>query len=351
MIYSKEYIDPTRSGPMAVLTPQTSLICAENKPEALYAYRIRPQGTAMAQDRVILGIVLMLGFCLTAPMIDVSSKLATSTLPVAEITTARFVVQAALMMPICLALGFGIGFPVRLLARIAWRAVCLIASTYCFVAAVEHMPIADALAIAFVEPFILLILGRYLFNDEVGPRRIVASLVGFLGSLLVIQPSFVTFGLVALYPLGTALFFAFYMLVTRSLSRDMHPVPMQFHTSTLAIVICLPFIGVGWWLDLPLLAPLAPQGWAWLWLFGVGASSAVAHMMMTFALRFAPSATLAPLHYLEIVSAAVLGYLVFDDFPNALTWVGIAIIVGSGLYIIHRERLARRPADLIPPEV
>ena len=77
---------------------------------------------------------------------------------------------------------------------------------------------ADALAIAFVEPFVVLILGSFLFGDEVGPRRIAASAVGFGGALLVIQPSLAAFGYVALWPLGTAFFFAFYMLVTRAIS-------------------------------------------------------------------------------------------------------------------------------------
>jgi len=74
-------------------------------------------------------------------------------------------------------------------------------------------------------------------------------------------------------------------------------------------------------------------------------------MMMTIALRFAPSATLAPLHYLEIVSAAVLGYLVFGDFPDALTWTGIGIIVASGLYIVHRERITAKRGSVILPTV
>ncbi len=65
-------------------------------------------------------------------------------------------------------------------------------------------------------------------------------------------------------------------------------------------------------------------------------------MCMTYALKFAPSATLAPLHYLEIVAAVALGYLIFNDFPNPLTWAGIAVIVSSGLYIIHRERMVAR---------
>lgn len=293
----------------------------------------------MHPDRILTGMALMLGFCLTAPLIDVASKLATTNIPVGQITTARFVVQAALMLPICLALNYSLKIPPGTLFKLSLRALFLILSTYTFVAAVQYMPIADALAIAFVEPFILLILGHLLFKDEVGPRRIGASIVGFGGSLLVIQPSLAAFGLIALWPLGTALFFAAYMLVTRSLGGQMHPVPMQYHTATVAMVICLPVMILANGSQIPSLDPVLPHGLDWLWLFGVGAASAFAHMLMTYALRFAPSATLAPLHYLEIISASTIAYFVFGDFPDALTWAGIGIIAASGLYIIHRERV------------
>jgi drug/metabolite transporter (DMT)-like permease len=98
---------------------------------------------------------------------------------------------------------------------------------------------------------------------------------------------------------------------------------------------------------IPSLDPVMPENLDWLWLFGVGAASAFAHMLMTYALRYAPSATLAPLHYLEIISASVMAYLVFGDFPNALTWAGIGIIAASGLYIIHRERITARAGKLV----
>lgn len=293
-------------------------------------------------DRILPGVVLMLAFCTLAPLLDVSSKLASATIPVAQIVTARFLVQGMLMLPVVLAMGLTLRVPPRALAHVTLRAVFLIFSTFSFVAAISVMPVADALAIAFVEPFILLILGRFLFRDEVGPRRIAASAVGFLGALMVIQPSLVTFGLVALWPLGTAFFFAFYMLSTRAVAGYMHPVAMQFHTSWTGLLMCLPVMiltnGTGW-VDFD---PVWPTGLAWLWLFGVGFWGALAHMCMTYALKFAPSATLAPLHYLEIVSAVALGYWIFGDFPNALTWAGIAVIVASGLYIIHRERVTAR---------
>lgn len=290
-------------------------------------------------DRILPGVALMLAFCAIAPLIDVASKLATATVPVGQVTLARFVVQGVLMLPILLVMGQGLHLSRRAMRLTLWRALASILSTFTFVWAVKHMPLADALAIAFVEPFILLLMGRLIFGDEVGPRRIAASAVGFMGALLVIQPSFVTFGWVALLPVVTAFSFAGYMLLTREASRAMTPEAMQFHTAWVAGAICLPVLVLAEGSGIPTLDSVMPQGLAWAWLAGVGVAATISHMFMTYALKLAPSATLAPLHYLEIVSAAALGYLVFGDFPNALTWAGIGVIVASGLYIIHRERV------------
>lgn len=306
----------------------------------------------MQQDRIPLGTAFMLGFCATAPLIDVCSKLAAQSLPVGEITLARFAVQAALMVPIVLAMGQSFRLRGRALKLTVMRALVSIVSTYCFVAAVREMPIADALAIVFVEPFIILGLGWLMFGEQVGPRRIAASGVGFCGALLVIQPSFAEFGAVALFPLGTAVGFALYILITRRLSPLQHPVEMQFHTALTAVLLWAPVLWFTSDLGLPDLTLLRPEGIAWGWLFGVGAAATFSHMLMSFGLRLAPAATLAPLHYLEIVSSATLGYLVFGNFPNALTWAGIGVIVASGLYIIHRERVvARHPAPVPEPRL
>ena len=308
-----------------------------------------PQTTAGNTDRILLGVFLMLAFCVLAPLLDVASKLATATLPVGEIVTARFVVQAGLMLPVVLLMRLDWRVNRRMLGLITARAFLLMISTYCFVAAVAVMPIADALAIVFVEPFILLVLGKFLFGDEVGPRRIIASTIGFLGALLVIQPSISAFGWVALFPLGTALTFAFYMLITRQMSRSLHPVTMQLHTAIAGSMLCLPLV---WLFDgsgIKELDAIWPRGLEWLWLFGVGFWAACSHMCMTYALKFAPSATLAPLHYAELIMAVMLGYLIFNDFPNLMTWPGIFIISGSGLYIIYREQVNAR-VKVTPPK-
>jgi len=301
-------------------------------------------------DRVLPAMALMIGFCITAPLLDVFAKLAAETIPVGQITAARFIVQAALMLPLCWFVGQSALIARAQLPLMTARSVCLLAATYCFIAAIRVMPIADALAIAFVEPFIILLLGYLVFRDKIGPRRVMASAVGFGGALLVIQPSLAAFGWVALYPLATAFTFAAYMIITRGLSKTVGPMTMQFQTALFATVLCLPILALGNGSGLSDIDPVWPQGIFWVWLIGVGVAAAASHLMMTYALGMAPASTLAPLHYLEIVTAVILGFLIFGDFPNWLTWIGIAIIVGSGLYVIYRERQDGRQIAPLPAQ-
>lgn len=306
-----------------------------------------PPGAAVNSLR---GPLLMVAFCITAPLLDACSKLATDMIPVGQIVTARFVFQGLCMLPIILAMRLDWRAGRGDLALLLLRAACLIISTYCFVAAVQFMPIADAIAIVFVMPFILMFLGKFIFGNPVGPRRIAASVVGFVGALFVIQPSLANYGMVALFPIGCALSFSFYEVATQAMSNRVHPVTMQLHTSLAGAAICLPIMWAFNGSGIIELDPVIPDRLNWLWLFGVGFWAAVSHLCMTVAMKYAPAVTLAPLHYLELPMAVLLGYLIFGDFPNALTWVGIIIIVGSGLYIIHRERLTGNQARAMLPE-
>lgn len=293
-----------------------------------------------------MGVAMMLAFITIAPLIDVCSKIAVQEVSVTQVTFMRMAVQAVLMAPVVLLLRQSWSVSRGMAGLLALRALMLIGSTYAFVGAVRVMPIADALAIVFVEPFLLLILGFLLFKEHVGPRRIAAAGVGFVGVLLVIQPNWAAFGLVALYPLICAVFFAAYILFTRRIAREVAPEVMQLHTAWMGVLWMLPVLTLGHGGGVTLLTLSHAASPIWAALMGVGVAATVSHMAITYALRFAPSATLAPLHYLEIVSAVFFGWLVFGDWPNPLSWAGIAIIVASGLYIILRERALAREARL-----
>ena len=132
-------------------------------------------------DRILPGVAMMIAFCTLAPLIDVFSKLAAQEVPVGVVVLGRGLVQAVLMAPVMVVMGLSLRMDRRTLGLTALRALMLASSTYCFVAAVRVMPIADALAIAFVEPFLILVIGRFAFGEQVGQRRIIACVVGFLG--------------------------------------------------------------------------------------------------------------------------------------------------------------------------
>ncbi|MDR9393797.1 DMT family transporter [Roseovarius sp. SYSU LYC5161] len=298
--------------------------------------------------KTTLGIVLMIAFSLLAPLQDSAAKLIGGAVAVGVIATTRFVFQAALLMPLAAAFGW-LHRPDGAEAGLhAARAVLLLVATAFFFIALRYMPIADSIAIFFVEPFILTLLGGLLLGEPIGPRRYVACSIGFAGALLIIQPSFQEVGPVALLPLVTALCFAFYMILTRRMATRMHPITLQAYTGLAALGIALPVL---WAFDGSGVAALDP---AWpgardLWLLVLlGVVATLGHVCISFALSLAPASLLAPIQYLEIVSATIFGFYIFGDLPDALGFAGIALIVGSGLFVFFRERhLQRRPAP--PP--
>ncbi|KUF11233.1 DMT family transporter [Pseudoponticoccus marisrubri] len=302
-------------------------------------------------DQTTLGIVLMLGFCILAPVMDAFAKATPEIVPVPQILAFRFAIQVVILLPLAAAMGLALRVTWRDAALHLARAGTVLVATGFFFTALRYMPIADAISIFFVEPFILTLLGALFLSEPVGWRRLTACAVGFGGALLVIRPSFADLGAVSLLPLATAALFAVYMLMTRSMSQRLSPLVLQGHTALAACVLVIPPLI---WLDgsgATLFDPVWPEGRARWTLLGVGVVATISHLFLTFALRLAPAGTIAPLQYLEIVGATLIGYLAFGDFPTPLTWVGIAIIVAAGLYVFERERRleARAKAPAPPP--
>ncbi|WP_322882756.1 DMT family transporter [Sinorhizobium medicae] len=303
---------------------------------------------AIDQNRISYGLTLMVLSVLLSPLIDIFSKLAVATVPSAEITAIRFLLQVAFILPIVLLRGTVLDLTWRKSALHALRGGLLVVTMLSFVTALKVMEVADAIAIFFVEPIILTILGSIFLKETIGWRRYTACGVGFLGSLLVIQPSMQEVGLIALLPTVAAFGLAFFLLVTRMVAQSEDPWSMQFHAGIWGGLFCLVLLWCGEGTGSAVFDPVWPDGRALYHLLGVGVVATIAGVLGVYAYRAAPASVLAPLQYLEIVSATIFGWLVFGDLPDALKWLGIAIIIGSGLYIIWRERQAHKTAS-IPP--
>ncbi|MEL6915687.1 MAG: DMT family transporter [Pseudomonadota bacterium] len=296
----------------------------------------------MADNRPFLGVVLMLGFCILIPVSDALAKILGATLPVMLIVLVRVATQGLLLVPLSRAVERRFWPGRRHLGAIVLRTLLYIGGLSTMILALRYLPLADAVAIAFVMPFIMLILGHWFLGEEVGARRIGACVVGFAGTLMVIQPSFQEVGAAALLPLCVAVLFALFMLVTRHLSQAVKPIAMQALSGLIACAILVPLLGLGTrlgWADLSF-APVT--GAEAVMLAGMALIGTVAHLLMTWSLKFAPSATVAPMQYLEIPFATAVGFLVFGDLPDGLAATGIVVTMAAGLYVILRER--RRPA-------
>ena len=299
---------------------------------------------ALPDARISSGIALMALAMMITPLLDLFSKLAAEDASPATITAARFIVQALLMLPIVLVTGAWRQMDWQGSLFHAGRALSLTVGMIAFVTALKYMQLAVATAIFFVEPIILTVLAAVVLKEHVGWRRMSACTVGFVGALIVIRPTFADIGPVALLPLITATCVAITAMMTRMRAHRENPYAMQLQMAAWGLVLILPLLGLGHAFKIDLLMPTVTEGRTILWMVLAGTAAALAGVLSTFAYKFARAAVLAPLQYLEIVAATLFGWLVFADFPDAVKWLGILIIVGSGLFIIWRERrLASTP--------
>ncbi|PTX56738.1 EamA domain-containing membrane protein RarD [Litoreibacter ponti] len=295
-------------------------------------------------DRPFLGILLMIGFCLLAPLGDALAKLLGATIPLIQLLFTRFGVQTIVLIPLALATGRALRMSPRVFRLTVIRSVLHIIGIGAMFTSLRYLPLADAVAIAFVMPFIMLLLGRYVLGEEVGSRRIYACIVGFIGTLFVIQPSFAEVGLPALLPLVVAVDFALFMLVTRQVAKEADPISLQAVSGLVASVLLGLLFLVPGLSQLEPFALVSPDGRELTMLLAIGLLGTFAHLLMTWSLRFAPSATVAPIQYLEIPIATVVGFAIFGDWPNGLALIGIMITIAAGLYVLARERTLSRVA-------
>ncbi|SSC67354.1 DMT family transporter [Ciceribacter selenitireducens] len=297
-------------------------------------------------DTTLKGMALMAGCMLVLPFMDAIAKYMANVegMSPGQVNFYRFFFQVACILPFLFAIQGRSALSAKRPGLNLLRGLLHGAASLMFFTAVKYMPLADVFAIYFVEPFILTALSAVFLGEKVGWRRWLAIVVGFGGAMIVIQPSYEVFGLTSLLPVACAFLYALYMFLNRAIGEADTPVTMQ----TMAGIGGTLFMGavlIGG--DAAGQADFAislPTSWLGLVLLVIlGSISGYAHLIVVRAFRMAPLSVLAPFQYFEIIAATILGYALFNDFPTVSKWVGILIIVGSGLFILWREQ--RRVAE------
>jgi drug/metabolite transporter (DMT)-like permease len=208
------------------------------------------------------------------------------------------------------------------------RSLFLFLSTIFFFYAISIISLAEALTLAFISPIIATILSFFILKESVGPRRWIAVIMGFIGVLFVIRPGFAEVNMATVGAVCAGICYAFYIISTRKLSSIDSPLMTLIFTGlsgAIVISLIVPF----YWNSLNF------NGW--LILISLAAIGTLAHFLLILSLNYAEASKLAPLSYSEIIMNVIIGYYFFGDFPNQWIWIGLIIIIASGVYISLRE--------------
>jgi drug/metabolite transporter (DMT)-like permease len=284
------------------------------------------------RDDPIRGILLILSAIVVFSGSDALAKYLAASMPVVEIVWLRYTTFMLLMLPLVVRGGTASLRSVRPGLQLL-RGLGILGSSTLFVAGLRYLPLADATAIGFVSPLFITALSIPVLGERVGPRRWIAIGIGLVGVLIIVRPGATTFQPAAVFPLLSSISWACAIVITRKMSGA------DGMVTTLAYSALGPFlitsIALPWFWVTPSLREIA---------FGLvyGTVATAAQWLVVMAYRYAGASVLAPLTYSQLVWSTALGFIVFAAIPDAQTFLGAGVIIVSGLYTAHRERVRAR---------
>jgi drug/metabolite transporter (DMT)-like permease len=219
----------------------------------------------------------------------------------------------------------------------ALRSAVLLCSTILNFIALQYLQLAQTITIMFLQPLLVALLAGPILGEWIGPKRLAAIGVGFLGVILVTRPGLGGIHWAAIYSFIGVGLYAAYAILTRILAHHDSSETTMFYSAAAGILVLSPIIPFYW--------QMPPDGLSWLLLLIIGFWGALGHWLLILAHRLAPAAILAPFLYTQILWMLGLGYLLFEDRPDALTLLGAGIVIGSGLYLLHREHQQKKPSS------
>jgi len=280
-------------------------------------------------DRPGTAILMLVGGVSSYALMDGFTKIAV--VDGADIVTAmwiRFLFATAFVVAVAVPVHGTAVFRTSGKGLLILRGVFPLIASYLAITAFSQMPMADVTALLFVAPLFATALSIPLLGEKVGLFRWAAVIAGFCGVLLIVQPS-PQMQPVTLYPLMTALLFAFFTIMTRRLRLKNHPMAMLFYAMITGCVLMLPVLPFYW---------QTPSFYQFGLIFLAGFFYAAAQFGVTMAFTLAEASRLTPFIYTQIICAIGFGWVVFEEVPILTTWVGTSVIVGSGLIVWNREK-------------
>ena len=275
-----------------------------------------------------------IGYTLVAmailPYLDVCAKfLGEQNLPILQIVWARLFFGSLMALPFALQADGLKAFMPKPAGFQILRGLLLGTATFSFFTALKYMPIADTMAIFYVEPLILVVLSFFLLGEKLDLQRVLAVVVGFLGTLIIIRPGFAELNQGVFFALSAGLSFALYLIVTRKVAGISKAITTTFQTSAIGAIMVSGLMPSLW---------VMPTTAQWGLMLALAAIAFTGHYLITRAYDHAEASLLAPLAYTEIIMSIFAGWMFFSDLPDRWTMLGIGILVACACYISWRER-------------
>lgn len=280
------------------------------------------------------GILAMLASMTLFSVSDTLVKLATASLPAGEIMAVRGVFAILFLLALVTLRGEVSGVRELKSPLVVVRGLIEAAVAFLFITSLAKLPLANTNAILQATPIILTLISVALGIEEVGWRRWAAIIVGFVGVLFIVKPSLTGMNVYALLALGSAALVAVRDLVTRRIKGHV-PTSIVTLSTTIAVTLAGFILAAGdvW---------VRPERFHLLVLAGAALFVTLGSLAVVTAFRVGEIAVVSPFRYSVILSSLILGYIVFGDWPDAYSFLGIALIVASGLYTLHREQVRHR---------
>lgn len=291
----------------------------------------KPRLSIARADRPFRGIALIASSTIFLACSDTIAKYLSQSMPAFEIAWMRFVVFTLIMVPVILRTSPSV-FQSARPALQCWRGVAMVGSSLFFISGLGYLPIAEASATAFVAPLFVTALSIIFLSEKVGVRRWIATIVGLAGVLVIVRPGTAAFHPAAILPVISALSWACTLIMTRMISGRDRPVTTMTYSALVGLAILSVLVPFVW---------ITPT-WTQIALgVAVGIASTAGQWIVVLAFRYADASVLAPFSYTQLLWVTILGFFVFGEVPDLATIAGAAIIIASGLYTAHRERLRR----------
>lgn len=283
--------------------------------------------TGRMKQRPILGIALVVLMAVCFAGMDAAVKYVGQFLPVILILWVRYAVQVATIAGWIAGAGSK-GFRASRPKFQILRGLLMVAASAMGFISLQYIPMAEFTAMLMLSPIFVTVLASWLLRERVSLLKWMLVAGGFLGALVIIRPGTELFGWAVLLPIASAVLNAFFQVLTRKLSGLESPFTTHFYTGAIGTVVLTPLLFMTA-VDIPD-ALLTASGAHIGLLLAVGLLATVAHLLLIFALGFAPTATLMPFVYLQIVAAAGFGWFVFRHVPDSIAWAGMAVISACG---------------------